>query len=72
MTKHAEQETYTVRQAAARLFGDESSAAIRQVQRLIERGELSAQKLPGQTGPYLIPLAAILAFEEKRRQSKTG
>lgn len=71
MTKQAELQSYTVRQAAARLFGNESGASIRQVQRLIERGDLSAQQLPWQTGPYLIPLEAILAFEEKRRQPKT-
>lgn len=71
MTKQTEQTPYSVRQVAARLFGDDTSATVRQVQRLIERGELSAQKLPGQTGAYVIFLSAIQEFEEKRRQPKT-
>lgn len=62
---------YTVRQAAARLFGDETSANIRQVQRLIERGELDAVKSEGRTTPYQITLESLQALEEKRRQAKT-
>ncbi len=66
----------SVSQTAVRIFGEESAATIKAVQRLIQRQALpGARKLDPskRTSPYLIPEAAVDAFlaaEKKRSQSK--
>jgi hypothetical protein len=39
------------------------------VVRLINAGELEAQKLPG-SSPWQIPLGSVLAFEERRERAR--
>lgn len=63
VTVAEEQELLSPQQTAGRL-----GFSRQHVVRLIEAGELEARKLPG-SSYWRIPLATVLAFEERREQA---
>ncbi len=66
----------SVSQTAVRIYGEESAATAKAVQRLIQRGALpGARKLDPskRTSPYLIPEVVVDAFlAAKKRRGQTG
>jgi hypothetical protein len=61
----------TVRQVALVLYESDAPTFVKRVQRLIISEQLTAKKLPGSTGAYLIRPADLRDYQQKQhRQSK--